>query len=205
MTLAKLIRQALEQRGLTRLQEASPVLGISVELLRVILQEGHVPKDKTLCKIAESLGLDKSLLIMSAHREKVPVELQGFFLSPAAGRSGEKKRVWPLSEECCNYLSTIMDPEEIQMVRKYRQVPQQEQGQIIAYVDHLFARQRVGTAALSADEERTETMAVRRAERMPGKQFSAYAVNPIPGRHPHAEKEDEDQDENKKISIAGKA
>jgi len=83
MKISDMIRQALEKKGFKNLKDASKVLGISPELLRVTINKGHVPKDKTLIMIANKLGLDKSVLILSAHQEKVPAEVKGFFLSPS--------------------------------------------------------------------------------------------------------------------------
>jgi hypothetical protein len=112
--------------------------------LRVTLQNGHIPKDKTLGKIANKLGLDRSTLILSAHREKVPAEVRGFFLSPTqskvTGRAG--KRIFPLSQEQCDYLEQIMSSDEIQLMRKLRQVSEEGRTQILGYVDYMFATKR---------------------------------------------------------------
>jgi transcriptional regulator with XRE-family HTH domain len=194
MKIAEMIKQGLEQKGLKRLQDASQAIGISVELLRVTLRGGHVPKDKTLSKIADRLGLDKSLLIMAAHREKVPIEMKGFFLLPVLRQVRQKKRVWPVTEEQCDHLSTIMGAEEIQMIRKYRQVPAEVQAQIVSYVDHLFAKQQAGIAAPSADKGRSYAKPANHRGKAPGKPFSAYAINTVPGMQIHTENEDMDRD-----------
>lgn len=104
MKISDMIRQALEKKGFRNLKDASKVLGISPELLRVTINKGHIPKDKTLMMIANKLGLDKSVLILSAHQEKVPAEVKGFFLSPSQSKFRRGKRKFPLSEEQCNYL-----------------------------------------------------------------------------------------------------
>ena len=144
MTVSEMIKQALEKRGYKNLKDASKLLGISPELLRVTLHNGHIPKDKTLAKIASKLGLDKSTLILSAHREKAPAEVRGFFLSPAqskaTGRDG--KRIFPISQEQCDYLEQIMSPEEIQLMRKLRQVSEDGRTQVLGYVDYMFATKR---------------------------------------------------------------
>ncbi len=88
MKISDMIRQALEKKGLKNLKDASKVLGISPELLRVTINKGHIPKDSTLMVIANKLGLDKSMLILAAHQEKVPDEVKGFFLSPSQANSG---------------------------------------------------------------------------------------------------------------------
>ncbi|HSQ78760.1 MAG TPA: hypothetical protein VLN91_07695 [Nitrospirota bacterium] len=144
MKVADLIKQALEQKGLPvlRPKEAATALGISVELLRLILAKGHVPKDKTLGKIAGKLGMNASSLVLAAHQERVPVEMKGYFLSAAAEKPWRKKRVFPLSEEQCNYLQKIMSPGEIQLVRKLRQVPEEAQASVAVYVDYVYASKR---------------------------------------------------------------
>lgn len=139
MKVSDMIRQALEKKGYQNLKDASKALGISPELARVILNKGHVPKDRTLKTIASKLGLDKSTLILAAHREKVPAEVKGFFLSPAESKFRQGKRIFPISQEQCDYLERILTPEEIQMMRKYRQVSEQGKTQIIGYVDYTFA------------------------------------------------------------------
>jgi hypothetical protein len=138
-----MIRDALNKKGYRNLKDASKALGISPELLRVTINKGHMPKDKTLILIANKLGLERSVLILAAHQEKVPADVKGFFLSPSSTkvrRGG--KRVFPLSEEQCNYLAKIMTTEEIQMLRKLRNVTPEAKTQIIGYVEFMFATKR---------------------------------------------------------------
>ena len=142
MKISDMIRQALEKKGFKNLKDASKVLGISPELLRVTINKGHLPKDKTLIMIANKLGLDKSVLILSAHQEKVPAEVKGFFLSPSTTKYRRGKRRYPLSEEQINYLEKILSIEEIMMLRKYRQVSEEAKTQINGYVDFMFASKR---------------------------------------------------------------
>ena len=142
MKISDMIRQALEKKGFKNLKDASKVLGISPELLRVTINKGHIPKDKTLIMVANKLGLDKSVLILSAHQEKVPAEVKGFFLSPSTTKYRRGKRRYPLSEEQINYLEKILSIEEIMMLRKYRQVSEEAKTQINGYVDFMFASKR---------------------------------------------------------------
>jgi len=138
-----MIREALEKKGYRNLKEASKALGISPELLRVTINKGHMPKDRTLIQIANKLGLDRSVLILTAHQQKVPAEVKGFFLSPIetkARRGG--KRIFPLSEEQCIYLARILNGEELQMLRKFRQVTDEAKTQIIGFVDYQFATKK---------------------------------------------------------------
>lgn len=143
MKISNMVKEAIEKKGFRTLKEASKAIGISPELLRVTINKGHMPKDKTLIQIADKLGMDRTTLILAAHQQKVPAEVKGFFLSPARTklrRGG--KRIFPLSEEQCNYLAKIMKPEEIQMIRKFRQVTEEGKTQILGYVDFMFATKR---------------------------------------------------------------
>jgi len=142
MKIADMIRQALEKKGFKNLKDASKVLGISPELLRVTINKSHIPKDKTLMMIAGKLNLDKSLLILAAHQEKVPAEVKGFFLSPSQAKFKRGKRKYPLSEEQINYLEKILSIDEIMMLRKFRQVSDEARTQIAGYVDFMFASKR---------------------------------------------------------------
>ena len=144
MKIAEIIRQALDKKGLRNLKDASKHLEISPELLRVTINKGHIPKDKTLILIANKLKLDKSLLVLAAHREKVPIDVKGFFLSPSQSKFGSGKRKYPLSAEQCTYLGKIMTPEEIQILRKFRQVTEEGKTQILGYVDYMFASKKSG-------------------------------------------------------------
>jgi transcriptional regulator with XRE-family HTH domain len=142
MKISEMIRQALEKKGFKNLKDASKVLGISPELLRVTINKGHIPKDKTLMMIAQKLNLDKSVVILAAHQEKVPAEVKGFFLSPSQARFRRGKRKYPLSEEQINYLEKILSVDEIMMLRKFRQVSDEGRTQIEGYVDFMFASKR---------------------------------------------------------------
>jgi hypothetical protein len=142
MKIADMIRQALEKKGFKNLKDASKVLGISPELLRVTINKGHIPKDKTLMVIASKLNLDKAVLILTAHQEKVPDEVKGFFLSPSQAKFRRGKRKYPLSEEQINYLEKILSIEEIMMMRKYRQVSDEARVQIDGYIEFMFSSKR---------------------------------------------------------------
>jgi hypothetical protein len=142
MKISEMIRQALEKKGFKNLKDASKVLGISPELLRVTINKGHIPKDKTLMMIANKLSLDRAMLILAAHQEKVPAEVKGFFLSPSQAKFRRGKRLFPLSEEQINYLEKILSMDEILMLRKFRQVSDEALIQIAGYVDYMFSSKR---------------------------------------------------------------
>jgi hypothetical protein len=142
MKIADVIKKALEKKGYKNLKDASKALGISPELLRVTLNKGHVPKDRTLTMIANKLNIDKSLLVLSAHQEKVPDEVKGYFLLPSQSKSSKSKRRFPLSEEQTSYLEKILSIDEIMMLRKFRQVTDEARLQISGYVDFMYATKR---------------------------------------------------------------
>ncbi len=145
MKISAMIKDALEKRGLRNLKESSQFLGISTELLRMIVNKDHIPKDKTLLLIAKKLELNAPVLVLAAHQAAVPEEVKGFFLSPSPSkyREGITMRKHPLSQEQCEYLGKIMKPEEIQLVRKLRQVSEDGKKQVLGYVDYMFATQRI--------------------------------------------------------------
>ncbi len=137
------IKRELAKRGLQKPNEGAEFLGISVAELRLILNKDHIPRDRTLRTIADRLGLDRSELLLTAHRDKVPVALKGFFLSPVpVPVNYEKKRMSPLSQEQCEYLGQLMIPAEIQMVRKYRQLTTEGKIAIAVYIDYHFIQHR---------------------------------------------------------------
>lgn len=142
METSSMIKEAIQKEGLGTLKAASKAIGISPELLRVILYKNHIPKDKTLIKIAEKLHLDMTALVLAAHQQQLPADARNFFLSPAPSNF-YGKRIYPLSEEQCNYLREIMSAEEIQMIRKYRQVTGEGQTQIQGYIDYIFQTKRI--------------------------------------------------------------
>ena len=138
MKLAEIVQRELKKRGVGSLKEASRLLGISPELIRVIVTKGHVPKDRTLRVIAQKLNLELSSLVLTAHKEKLPGDVKGLFLSPAPGEAGKAKRKFPLSQEQCEYLSRVITIDEIQLVRKYRQLNDEAKIQSRGYVEYMY-------------------------------------------------------------------
>ena len=143
MKVAEMIKQALEKKGYRNLRSAAKTLGISAELLRLTVNKGHLPKDSRLEMIADKLGLTRSALLLAAHKEKFPFEVKGYFLSPTKKKKYEKRRVWPLSEEQCGYLEKILKEQEIQMIRKFRQLPDEEKAHITGYLDYAWTTKKI--------------------------------------------------------------
>jgi hypothetical protein len=143
MKVADMIMKVLEQKGYRSLSSAAKTLGISKELLRLTVKEGHIPKDSILEIIADKLGLDRSALLLAAHQDKFPFEVKSYFLSPSKEKKYEKRRVWPLSEEQCSYLEKIMSEPEIQLIRKLRQIPDEDKAHIAGYLDYTWAMKKI--------------------------------------------------------------
>jgi len=142
MKISAAIKNSLHKKGFRNLKDASKMLGISPELLRVIIHKEHIPKDKTLMMIAKKLNLDASTLVLAAHQEKVPDEVKGFFLVPSQSKFNRGKRKYPLSEEQTTYLEKVLNTDEIMMLRKYRQVTDEARLQIAGYVDFTYGTKR---------------------------------------------------------------
>ena len=143
MDISEIIKNALEKKGFKNLKDASKALGISPELLRVTINKGHIPKDTTLSMIAKKLNLDMSVLVLSAHQQKVPNEVKGFFLTPSQAKYNRGKRKYPLSEEQTNYLAKVLSVDEIMLLRKFRQVNDEARSQIEGYIDFMYASKKL--------------------------------------------------------------
>lgn len=142
MKISEMIKKALDKKKVKNLKDASKMLGISPELLRVTIYKGHIPKDNTLTMIATKLDLDPSAIVLAAHQEKVPDEVKGFFLIPSQSKFNQGKRKYPLSEEQTTYLEKILNMDEIMMLRKFRQVTDEARLQIAGYVDFMYGSKR---------------------------------------------------------------
>jgi len=158
MKLSTVLRRALEERNIKTITHAAAVFGISQESVRLILYRGRIPKDSTLIRIADSLGLDPSVLLTAAHRQKIPRELRQHMLPVAPPKQGDwtQKRKWPLSQEQCEYLDKELKPHEIQLIRKCRQLTSEEKQNVISYIDFQFASNRVPAPAPPLSETTTQ-------------------------------------------------
>jgi len=144
--LSDLIRQELAKRGLKSCAASAHFLGMSVEFVRATLQKKHLPKDKSLIRIAERLGIDAVPLILAAHRQNLPLDTQSCILQPAEVAS-KNKRIWPLSREQCDYLANVISLQELQILRKYRQLLPEGKIQIEGYIHYMFVTKRVQQSA----------------------------------------------------------
>lgn len=78
-TIANILKERIAELGYTDIKECARDFDIPYELLRKVISNGHLPKDKTLLFYAEKLGLDPTDLIGTAYRQKAPSEMQHIF------------------------------------------------------------------------------------------------------------------------------
>ena len=78
-TLANLLRQRIEALGYTELKECARERDIPYELLRKVISDGHLPKDKTLLLYAERLEMDLEVLLAAAYRQRAPRDMRHLF------------------------------------------------------------------------------------------------------------------------------
>jgi hypothetical protein len=156
--LATLIREELDKRGVKNLQQAARTLGVSAEAARHVLQLDHVPKDSTLARIAGALGLEPAVLILAGHRQRLPEALHTELLTVASAAGGDwgRKRKWPLSQEQCDYLGVLLQPGEIQLIRRCRQLTPDERIKLAGFVEYRFATSRVSPGERTVPAEQAE-------------------------------------------------
>lgn len=157
MKLSTLIRREMNLRGIKTIKQAAQLLGVSTELVRSILNNRRIPKDGTLLKMAEALAMDPAVLLVPSHLQKMPRKLRTEVLpvAPPSNFDWEHKRKWPLSQEQCDYLGRVLQPAEIQLVRKCRQLTEEEKGSAFACVGYLFSVHRVPPPADPPAQQRS--------------------------------------------------
>lgn len=95
--LAKLLKQRIEALGYRDIKECARALDIPYELLRKVISNGHVPKDKTLLYYAEKLGLEPAELLSVAYRQRAPQGLEHLFQGrPALELPTQEGRLAPV-------------------------------------------------------------------------------------------------------------
>ncbi len=78
-TIATLLKERIAALGYSDLKECARDYDIPYELLRKVISNGHLPKDKTLLFYAEKLGLDSTDLLSAVYRQKAPSDMQHIF------------------------------------------------------------------------------------------------------------------------------
>ncbi len=107
--LAEMLKRRIRELGFEDIKECARQHGIPYELLRKVISDGHIPKDKTLLSYAEKLGLDPSELIRTAYRQRVPEGMEHMFESRAPiPRPAPENRMAPVlgPAACGEWLET---------------------------------------------------------------------------------------------------
>ncbi|MEE8395685.1 MAG: S24 family peptidase [bacterium] len=82
-TLAEILRQKIRELGFEDIKDCARDFDVPYELLRKVISDGHLPKDKTLLYYAETFGLSAAELVSTTYRQRAPEHLQYLFDSPA--------------------------------------------------------------------------------------------------------------------------
>jgi hypothetical protein len=150
MTFQEILWDNLNKQGVRTITAAAKKAGISGEAARMYLNLNRIPKDRTITKIAKRLKIDPRILMVAAHRDRIKDFAEDHVLEPVAS-TFEKNRIWPLSQEQCDYLAKVMLPAEIQLIRKYRQISAEGQSYIRGCIDFFFVQHRQKPAAEAPD------------------------------------------------------
>jgi SOS-response transcriptional repressor LexA len=78
-TLADLLKAHIEELGFQDIKDFARAYDVPYELLRKVISNGHLPKDKTLLYYAERFQMDPSELIQAAYRQKAPEPVAHLF------------------------------------------------------------------------------------------------------------------------------
>ena len=96
-TIAELIKKRVKSLGFDDIKECARVYDIPYELLRKVISDGHIPKDKTLLFYAGKLELDVNELIATAYQQKAPEGMQHMFSPrPPIPRPATEGRMAPV-------------------------------------------------------------------------------------------------------------
>jgi hypothetical protein len=88
-TIAEVLRKRIRELGFEDIKECARKFDVPYELLRKVISDGHLPKDKTLLFYAEQFGLNAAELITTVYRQRAPAHLQHLF--EGAGAISERR------------------------------------------------------------------------------------------------------------------
>jgi len=116
--LAGLLKERIQQLGYEDIKDCARDLGLPYELLRKVISDDHIPKDKTLLFYAEKLGMAASELIQAAYRQKAPQTVQHLFNPrPVANTSGQRSAPVLGKAACGAWLESFpMEPDQFEPV-----------------------------------------------------------------------------------------
>jgi SOS-response transcriptional repressor LexA len=103
-TIASLLKERIQALGYSDIKECARDFDLPYELLRKVISNGHVPKDKTLLLYAEKLGMDAEQLIRTSYRQKAPGGMEHLFAQrpvPSPGDGADSRLVPVLGRAAC--------------------------------------------------------------------------------------------------------
>jgi len=100
-TLSELLKNRIAELGFQDIKECARSFDIPYELLRKVISDGHLPKDKTLQLYAEKLGLDLGELIATTYRQRAPNHVHHLFRGPAPQTDAESRLAPVLGRAAC--------------------------------------------------------------------------------------------------------
>ncbi|HUJ76256.1 MAG TPA: S24 family peptidase [bacterium] len=103
-TLADILKARIKELGYTDIKEFARAFDVPYELLRKVISNGHLPKDKTLMVYAEKFNLDLSELISTVYQQKAPTTVQHLFSrrgAPQIVPAGDFRTVPVLGKAAC--------------------------------------------------------------------------------------------------------
>lgn len=78
-TLADLLKAKIAELGFEDIKDFARSYDVPYELLRKVISNGHLPKDKTLMFYAERFGMDPTELVQATYRQKAPEPVAHLF------------------------------------------------------------------------------------------------------------------------------
>ena len=103
MTLAEVLKRKIQELGYADLKECARARDIPYELVRKVISDNHLPKDKTLLLYAEKLGIEPQVLLSAAYRQRAPSEMRHLFSArqPAPAGGGASRLAPVLGKAAC--------------------------------------------------------------------------------------------------------
>jgi SOS-response transcriptional repressor LexA len=118
-TLADLLKARIEELGFEDMKDFARAYEVPYELLRKVISNGHLPKDKTLMFYAERFGMDPSEVIQAVYRQKAPEPVahlfgRGTVTRPLPGASEGLRTAPVLGRAACGpwLESAAVEPDE---------------------------------------------------------------------------------------------
>jgi len=103
-TLAEILKARIAEMGYSDIKDFARAHDVPYELLRKVISNSHLPKDKTLELYAEKFGLDLTLLISTVYAQKAPQPVKHIF-GPSGSRGlvaiGDFRSVPVLGRAAC--------------------------------------------------------------------------------------------------------